>query len=91
MAKAELTFPEAITFITQLDVSGIPADLILDDDGPLWPFYEQAERRILGHRPQSNAEAVAMLDLLLLQKGERSDSLDAEALQAIRDFLQPHG
>jgi hypothetical protein len=87
MAKAELTFPEAIAFIAQLEVSGLSEDLILDEDGRLWPFYEQAERCILGHRPQSPAEAVAILDLLLDQKGERSDNLDAEALQAIRDFL----
>lgn len=87
MAKAELTFREALEFIDQLDVSGIPEALILDDDGPLWPFYEQAERCILGHRPESPAEAVAILDVLLDQKGERSDNLDAEALRAIRDFL----
>ena len=48
------------------------------------------ERLILGQRPTSRGEAIAMLDLVISEYecGPRSDELDREAVISVRDWLQ---
>lgn len=53
---------------------------------------EKLERLILEHIPQSIAETIAMLGVLIpnVEAGARVDGADLKALENIRTFLEGH-
>ncbi len=59
-----------------------------EDEGYI-DAIDRIERLILGHRPTSLGEAVAMIDLLISEYecGPRSDEMDRQALTAIRVWI----
>lgn len=48
----------------------------------------QTEELILRHEPSNLLEAAAILDMIRIQDGERSDGLDKRALWTVAHFLR---
>lgn len=48
---------------------------------------DHIEADLLEHQPETLEEAKAMLEVVLANRGERSDELDRKALASIRDLL----
>lgn len=75
------TFEDAVAVWLKLREAEEASDRELDQ-------FEQAEVFLLQHTPRSGTEADALIQVIMDQRGERSDGLDQTALMALRTYVQ---